>query len=397
MFHHNYHFSLFKNKEIDSLYFTSALVCFGEGLVSIFIPIYFWKLGFPLWKIIFFFFLNSSYFITLSFLLLPILRRLSDKMMMFLSIPFIILHFWGLGIISDQPWLFYILPGIWALAMLFYNVGYHIDFTCSSDDSCLGKEVGLSHTINLLVQFSAPALGGVLISLAGFQNSFFYCTLILLLAILPLFFFPKRKISSSLNSKTIFSYLNDKNIFFYHMSAVGYAAETNLSGIIWALFLFLSVGDIEKFGGIVSLGLLAGAVINFLVGYFSDKGERRRILSISAILYSFVWFLRSILKSAWSLATSNVVGHVFFSSLSVSWSSQFYKIARAVKDPSSFILGQIILYHVCRSFFLPILMFLSIIFKQEIFFKVCFLIAIVSSSFFIFANKTHTSNLSLTK
>jgi len=117
--HNTHHHHFFENKEIDALYFTSALTNFGQSLVSIFIPIYFWTLGFPLWQIMLFYLLRSGYFLVFSFGLLPLIRHMSNKMMMFLSVPFILLYYFGLEQVTSCNAIFYIIPGLVALNMLF--------------------------------------------------------------------------------------------------------------------------------------------------------------------------------------------------------------------------------------------------------------------------------------
>jgi|GEM_PF-2657056 len=45
---HHFHFRLSDTRELGALSLMLAIVYFGEGLVSVFIPIYFWNLGFPI-------------------------------------------------------------------------------------------------------------------------------------------------------------------------------------------------------------------------------------------------------------------------------------------------------------------------------------------------------------
>ena len=53
-----HHTPLFGNPEMGTLYLTLAILAFAEGLIGVFVPIYFWNLGFPLWKILLFYFLH---------------------------------------------------------------------------------------------------------------------------------------------------------------------------------------------------------------------------------------------------------------------------------------------------------------------------------------------------
>lgn len=390
---HHLHLHFFKNKEVDSLYFTSALVNFAGGLNGVFVPIYFWQMGLPLWRILFYYFLMSLYFVVAAFLFLPLFRRLSDKMMMFLGVPFIVLYYFGLGSIGTNPLLFYILPAAASLGSLLFNLGYHIDFNCVADGDCLGREVGMRQTIDYLVRFSAPALGGFLISFLGFQNSFFVSIVIFLAAVFPLFFFPKRKMAGRLTGRAVLGNLLDRKILPFNLSSIGYAMETNVGGIVWPFFVFLTVGDIRSFGGIISAGLLAGSVVNYLVGYFSDKGDSRKIFTWSTAVFSLVWFIRVFLTKAWMVVGAHLGADVVYSALLVPWARKYYRVARQMNDACSFILSQEILYHLARMVFLPILIFLAAALPAGVFFRVAFALGALVTLLFLFANKVHTANL----
>ncbi|MCP6720302.1 MAG: hypothetical protein KJI72_03240 [Patescibacteria group bacterium] len=384
-----HHFHFFGGKELNSLYVTIGLIYFAEGLISVFIPIYFWQIGFPFWRILFFYLLKSLFFVAVTFSLLPVMRKLSDKMMMFLSIPFIILYFFGLGFITDIPFLFYILPLVHAFSMLFFNVGYHMDFSSSVDDDHVGQEVGTRYMVGALTQFSSPFIGGVIIGFLGFQYVFLIGSGILLLAVLPLFFFPRRNLSPDLHISSILTFLKSKSLRSFNLSGFGYATEIMVGQIVWPIFIFLSVGSIQNFGGVISIGLLASVMAIYFAGFMSDVGRRRKILSWTTGLLSLVWVIRPLLTGVGAIVGSHVGGNVVSSALMVSWSSQYYKIARAVSNKSLFILSREILYHVSRILFLPLLIILSLIFSTGGFFKVSFLVAAVLALFFLFANKQH--------
>lgn len=391
--HERHHFHFFGNREITSLYFTIALLSFAEGLIGVFIPIYFWQLGYPLWRILFFYFLISLAFVIWSFLLLPLMRKMSDKTMMFLGIPFLVLYFLGLGYIETFPVLFYILPAIVTINHLFFNVGYHLDFAGSADRDHIGTEVGTRFMVASLVQLASPFLGGVLITFFGFQSTFFIATFFLLAAIVPLFFFPKRTVSPHFNAKSIVKFLGDKSLRAFNLSGVGYAAERMTGNIIWPLFIFLAIGSLEKLGGVISLGLLGGAMITFLSGYMSDAGRRRKILRWTTLLFSFIWATRPFLASAVPIVSSHIVGHLAYSGLMVSWSSQYYKIARTTHIPGVFIVSREILYRATRVLFLPVLMLLAYLLPLGQFFSVSFLLAAFFTLFFLFANRFHREKL----
>jgi len=329
-------------------------------------------------------------FVCFSFLLLPLMRRMSDKMMMFLSIPFMIFYFTGLSVLGTVPILFYILPVFLSLSMLLFNVGYHIDFSSVSDDDHVGREVGMRYTVSSLMQLAAPFLGGIIIALFGFENIFFVATGFLLFATLPLFLFPKRKVASHLKAKSIFRFLSHKKLYPFTVSGIGFATEKEVLRIIWPLFIFFSIGNVERFGAVISLGLLGGVLVTLFIGFLSDTGRRRKVLLWATGVYSAIWMVRPFFSGAFVVMGSHIAGNLADSALMVAWSAQYYKLARAMGDASSFILSREILYHMSRIVFLPVLMVSAFVFSQGTFFTISFFAAGLLSLLFIFANKLST-------
>ena len=163
--------------------------------------------------------------------------------------------------------------------------------------------------------------------------------------------------------------------------------------IIWPLFIFFAVGDVESFGVIISFGFLAGAVITYLIGFLSDQGRRRKLLFLLTAVFSLVWLSRIFSVRPFAVASNHVGGSIVNSSLLVAWSSQYYKIARAVSNPSAFILSREALYHIVRVPFLLGLAALAYILSAGQFFKVSFFLTALFVLFFASANRLYTANL----
>ena len=380
---------LFGNTEMNALYVTLGFLAFAEGLISIFVPIFFWNLGFPMWKILLFYFLHSAMFLLFMLTLLPLIKKLSDKMMMFLSIPFLVLYFLGLGTIKALPILFFALPIASAMHTLLFNVGYNIDFSCAADRARIGKEVGIRYVLISILTLAAPFFGGVLIKMAGFQNAFFMGSAILFMSVLPLFFFPDRNMSPNLRMQSIMPFFREPELKPFTLSGIGYAAETVLSKTIWPLFIFLIIGDIEQFGGIISIGLIVTAIVTYLVGYLSDYGKRRNVITWTSIGNALAWFIRPFILQPPLVVGMHIGGNVVNSGLMVAWTSQYYKITKTVSDTTAFIISRELLYNAARVIFIPILMLIAYVLPTKTFFALGFILAGCASLLFLTANKTH--------
>lgn len=384
------HFHLFENAEIDALYVTLGFLSFVEGLIGVFVPIFLWNIGMPIWRILFFYFLHSALFLLFAIALLPFIRRMSDKMMMFLSIPFLILYFVGLGMLKTTPLLFFILPAASALHGLLFNIGYHIDFSGVANRMNIGREVGTRFVLVSTLALLAPFLGGVLIKMAGFQMTFFIGSAVLLISVLPLFFFPNRNISPKLAVKSIMPFFKDKELRPFTLSGIGYAMESAMGRVMWPLFVFLIIGDIRQFGGVISLGLIATAVVTYSVGYLSDYGKRRDIIAWTSIGNMTIWLIRLFINQPAPVVGMHIGGNVINSGLMVAWTSQYYKIAKTVSNVTEFIISRELLYNATRVVFIPILMAIAYTVPDDTFFSFGFVLAACASLLFMVANKTHT-------
>ena len=390
--HHHFHF-FEKRGELNSLYITTGLLHFAEGLINVFVPVYFWGLGFPFWKILFFYFLVAFSFLILTPVLLPLIRKLSDKMLMALGLPFLVLYYFGLGFIVEAPILFYLLPIAHSLFAVLFYIGYHLDFASAVKDDHIGKKAGIRLLIVALAQFAAPFVGGLLIASWGFHYIFIISGSVMLFSIVPLFFFPRRTVSPNLRVGPVLGFLRNKHLLPFNLSGVGYATETIIGGIVWGLFVFLSVGSIQKFGGVISISLLGSLLAIYFAGFLSDVGRRRKLITFMTILLSMVYITRPLLASFGVIVASEVAGRITHSAFLTAWSSQYYKLARAVSDRGLFVLSREVLYNISRVVFIPILMLCSVLFSINTFFVVSFLIGAGLVLLFFFANKQHRKDL----
>ncbi len=387
-----HHFFLFKNKEVTSLYLTSSLLTFVEGLIGIFIPIYLWKIGYELWEIFLFFAVLSVAFVFFSFALLPVLRRLSDKAMMLTGIPFRVIFYYGFSFLPAAPWLFFALPAIAAVANIMINVGYNLDFSGASDERDLGKEVGLRFSMSSLTKFGAPFMGGVLIALFSFNAVFIIASLILVASVLPLFFFPPRRSPEHLNARVIWGHIKNKSIRPFNFSAAGYAVEKSMGMDVWPLFIFLTLGSLEQFGGIISLSLLAGVVTTYGMGVLTDRGKRRTVITVSVVIGTILWVTRLFILRPAGVALSNIAGGLNYSGLIIPWSTQYYKLAQATHVPGVFIVSREVLYNLSRAVVMVVLTLVAFVASGHVF-NISYVIGAGATLLFLYANKEHTRNL----
>lgn len=390
---HFHHFGFFGNRAITSLYVMLAILSFAASLIGVFVPVYLYELGYEIWQVLLFYFLRCAWYVVLGLLLLPLLRRLSDKMMMSIAIPFLIIFFMGLSQLTVGDALFWILPGAWAVYMQFFWVGFHLDFSGAADEGKVGREVGMRNMMMMVASFAGPIVGGFLIAWLGYQMTFWTGSLLLFLALVPLFFFPKRKMPKGLHLKAIVKSLRNPKTRAYRWAALGFANEKMGAWIVWPLFMFIIIGSVERFGTLYSAGFLAAGLVTFLMGSMTDAGRGKKIMRWSVPLYSLSWGLRPFFAFAAGVVGLHILGSIFYSALRVPWGSKLYRIARHMPDPGTFIFSVEIFYNLARLLYLPVLIWMAWALDKMQFFTIGLVLTALFGLLYLATNRQSVRNL----
>ncbi len=384
---HSHYFHLFKNREIDSLYFMNALSMLGTSMISVFVPIYFYEMGIPLWGILFFFLLRAVYVSAFTYALLPFINRLSDKMMMALGTPFLVIYFFSLTFVTGIDWLFFVSPAFLALYGALFFSGYHIDFSRSADKDNKTKQVGANIIIMDVVRLIVPVVGGVLIVGAGFSFVLILSGCIVMVSILPLLFFPKRTIAQPISFKSVHEALSDSSFKNFRRATFGYVVDHMNATIIWPLFIFLAVGSIKTLGLYVSLGFLAGAIAVYIMAKWSDDGKSAKVFTILGVGQSLLWFVRVMVENIGAIAGVHIGGYAFRDATATSWTSRYYTLLGQKEHSGVYVIAQELYYNLVRIAVFPFFIVIALVFPMSVFFPVLFALAGVFSLLFILAGR----------
>lgn len=375
MFHsHSQHF--IKNKQIDSLFFTISLLSFAEGLISIFVPIYLWGIGFSLSWIVAYYFADALFFVIFSIFLARYFYKFTDKMMIFVGMPFLLAYYFLLPLAKGFGLFIFLLPILPALHRLFFNVGYHTDFTCSSDDGEEGNEVGAQYTFVSLMQFASPLLGGLLIAGYGYRPTFLIGSFLVFVALFPLIFFKGHKLTTSTTKiDDIVKIVKDKKYRYINLSSIGYAIEATVGGIFWPLYIYLIFTSTKLVGGIFSFIGLLMALASFITGKVANHGHYQAIIRWTVPFISMVWLVRAIFPTEFVVIYSTPLKAILYAIMIVAWSGIYYKVARTTKSCGEFVVAGEIIFNFSRVVvFLPMIFFANFL-EQKTFFILLFVIS----------------------
>ncbi len=376
--HHMHHF--LKNKEMNEMYLSYGIFNFALGLISVFIPIYLYKIGYSIPMILFFFFLNSVAFVAFSYVGVKIVSRIGVKHSMLLASPMLILFLLGMQFIEAWPILFYILPILRAFKMILYNYSFHLNFLRHSDKKDRGKEVSMIQASAVIAGICSPFIGGLILHFANFSALFIVGAVCIFLAMIPLFLTKDIYEPISFGKGNLFSGIFKRKNLPLIATFSGYAIESWIGIIIWPIFLYLLFSNFEAVGNITSLTAFITLLIFYFVGKITDKKDRRSLLLFGTILYFFGWIGRIFITGLSSVLIIDSYKNVTQQILFVPWSAYSYDLA-AQRDYFKFIVRREVVFNLSRVLVLPIL---SLIFYINFHaFTLSFILAALSSLFYI--------------
>ena len=347
---HSHHFA---NKEILEMFSFQVLKELAFGLVNIFVPIYLYIQGVPLFYIMLAFTGRTAlHSIIALFFGRFVLFRLGIKHTFILTTILYIISF--IIIAQGTSFLWIVLWVLFAgVANSFYAGAHHSYLALTLDKRSAGKEVAMLYILTIVVGIITPFVGAILILIFGFQSMLFVGSVLLVVSVVPLFYSPEINI---LNQIIVpgFSYLptfwrEKKRVAW---SVVGNGLDASHDPLWQPLYMYKLLGGIKMLGALASVVAFLQIFSHYIGGRRSDENKSDFELgikgSIFARLFTFVSFHPYI---AIFSETANSVIHPLFS---MPFRAAFYKELRGVKT-ISYVVAHEVVWHTSNTIAMVIL------------------------------------------
>lgn len=292
-----------KNKELNEMYLSMILKTFGISVVSIFIPIYLYSLGYSL-RLIFLYYLIVSVFQFSGDLLVgKAIARFGPKHIIMCSYPLLAIHLLLLATLGTYHWPLWLVSLFAALSLSLFWAPYHNDFSKAKDKKKTGKEVSALFILMQIVGAFGPIVGGVIAEKFGLQYGIFIAVIIILAAAVPLL--KKKEIVAK--RPFYFRNLSLKENYRDMIAYGGLNIEISATAVIWPLFLFFIIRDYARIGSIASVSILATIALSIFIGRLTDKYKKREVLRVSGVANFFTSIMKIMVGS---LSMAYIVGAI---------------------------------------------------------------------------------------
>jgi DHA1 family multidrug resistance protein-like MFS transporter len=327
--HFPHYFSRHIGRETGEIYWHATLYNLALAMAYIFEPIFLYRIGYTLVEIFEFYAIVYAAYSVLIFAGAKVISRIGYKHSILLSTLFYVSYWYLLYQLIDYPWLFWIVPILFALQKSFFWPAYNAEVATHSIKQQRGREIGMLFSLIEIAAIIGPFLGGLIAWQYGFKSLFFSSGLLMVASVYPLFRSPE------VYMRHDFSLGNFKKIFKrYARNFLGYfgMAEDLMLMTLWPVYIFLVIPNVFNVGVVIMVASVAAIVLMLYVGKLTDKFSKQELIQSAALFYGITWIFRFIAKTPWPVIGFDVLTRTGKGILNVPMIALTYEIAGNNRD-----------------------------------------------------------------
>lgn len=314
---------LFRGKEggLNEIYLVMTVRSFINSMIGLFVPVYLYQIGYPLFYVILLYLLMEFF----NFLLEPIVAFLTAKIgprhNIAFSLPMLVLHFWMLSNIQTSQWPIWLLALTGSLGIAFFWLPYRYDFTLCKKNSVVSTEVGFENILIALSSAVAPFIGGTIATRLGINFVFGAAIVVLSVITLPILFSKRKHEPVLINFNKI--KINKIKRELISFGAIG--IDATVGGLIaWGIFVFILLGTYEKIGIITSVALIITILVTYIVSKSADNGERNRFVKVGSFFTAIIYAIKTIASSFFQVMFLNIAHNISHAIFYPAYISEYY-------------------------------------------------------------------------
>lgn len=267
-----------KLRPVREIYWSIGINGLGLSLVSIFVPIYLYNLGYSLRTILLVYMVDFAARIILQPLAGRFIARFGPKHGLVLAVFFSIIALMLLTTLRSSPNVLWLIPLASAALNVFHFLAFMTYFARSYEEGKVSKQVSILSQLIITVTTIGPFIGGIIATALGLHIALVIAICFVLASLIPL------TASSEPFTRQRFS-LRDlpwRQMKTDVLGSYGRAIEARSAKIVWPLAIFLLVGTYAEVGLITTISFLAIIIAN-RVATVLVKTRPRTIMWVGSI------------------------------------------------------------------------------------------------------------------
>ncbi len=279
----------FEDHTIDQIYAYEMLQKFAFGLIGIFIPIYIASQGSPLQWVFLFLLLDTVAFMLAAIPVSYFIANIGFKHSLVISYLFYLPSFIALQKMELSVPLVAVTALLLGIGKALHWIALHAEFAVDSEEDSRGKASGRLLGLPRISRAIAPFLGGVIMTVYGFNMLITAAVFFMLLSAVPLLASRDHRDPLEYDLRSL---LNKRHAVFGSLFVL--RGTTIAAGAyLFPLFVFYIVGGTINAGGAKSLASLGAVAFALLVGRVTEKVEKKHMILVGTIASGIIFALRA--------------------------------------------------------------------------------------------------------
>lgn len=270
-----------------AVYAMQSFDSIAGGLIGVFMVIYFLTLGYSVAQIFIFFIINNSAILILFYLAGLFAKRFGIAKTLLARLIFLFLYLILIYNLDKFPEFFYAISVLSAADIAFYWFTLHVLFAKNSKKELMGDHVSKLFAIPKLIKLFVPLLGATITYYFGFKALFVFAGIIFAIPVIPFMLIEKIPVEVNINFERILDYVRRyKKYFFVELFL---SISDDIEYYILPIVIFLTFRNIFSIGILSTFLSLGSAIFMMIVGKYSDKVEKHKLMRIGGIAMMIIW------------------------------------------------------------------------------------------------------------
>lgn len=270
--------------ELTELYWSQMLRSLSLGIISVFVPIYLYKLGLGFDSIFFYFVFWFAFRPILDIFTGFIIAKIGPKHTMMLAVFVQLVHLSMLLSLGQYDWPLWLVASTGGWSYGLFALAMEVDFSKVKHSKHGGKELGYSTIFERSGAVLGPLVGGIVAGVFGPQYTIMLAIVVLVASLIPLFLSNE---PTRINQEIKFEDFPWKKYKRDVFSVSAFILENNIVTVIWPLFVgvfIFTANSYELLGVATAIGTVGGILSAVIIGRLTDEHRGRQMLRVSTVL-----------------------------------------------------------------------------------------------------------------
>ncbi|MCK5061572.1 MFS transporter [Candidatus Parcubacteria bacterium] len=331
--------ALRNSESLNAVYKMHSIDSSAFSLVGIFIPIYLLTLGFSVTEVLVYFIIQNTTLLMSAFAVGYIGSKYGIQRAMLLRLPFLFLFLILLLLLDNINFPIYLLAIIDGWQSALYWIPLNIAFTKNANKRKMGSALGGLFAWPKVATIFTPMFGGLIASYFGFNALFAITLIIFAFSVIPLLRIKKIKIDFHFKFKEGLKLYRKNKKYFWAEVFNNIGEETD--GIIWPIFIYLSLVKITAVGNTATIISLGAFFLTLYMGRISDKAGKEVLIKVGASLIMLTWFIRIFFDTEIAFYIIALFSGLAFVIFKIPYYSKLFSIPRKSKVDEFFIFREV--------------------------------------------------------